>query len=757
MTTKYTLRAMTLCSALLVPVAATAQDAGTPAAAASSIDDSISAYTDAIEAGVGFQSSGSFRFGKYTGLTDKGAFGLGNVVIRRHDAWDSGGTRRWQLLGTNLGLTSREISGKYGNQGLWGVSVSYNQIPFYQSDTASTIFGNVGGAALTLPANLPTNTNPTLGLQLLPFLHPQDFSLERKVVGGGLSFQPGSQWQFSTNVSHEHKDGIKEQSLSVNVRTDPTFFPEPVNYDTDTFEASAAYNRHAVQLQFGYNFSNFTDNNNAVLLPSPFLGVVNQGVGAISQWALPASSSAHEINFASAYAITPTTRVNVNLGYGLQLQNEPLLPYTRNPNFPADSLPRSSLDGQVQTYLAQFKATAQPAQKLDLSASYTYDKRANHTPQNPYMSMQEPEWLKLLMWSVPYGFTNQTAKLDASQRFWKGTRLALGYEYRELERTFAEVTKQKEHTLRAKLSQDFGSGNSYVSYSHGSRTGSLYQPYAFDFALGNLAPTTPLLPYPNNGEFSGYLLEPNFYLFRRFFEADRTRNEVKVGSNLDVAQSLSLELSGRQTKDDYAHSAYGITGANSWAADADLAYTGAEGVELHGFYTYESIGSDQTSLASTGIVQNTPTSQWTWNGHYQDRVHTLGAGATWEVIEGVLKLGPRYEMTLATTDIDAVTGPGAGTSAQYVSKPVPSITTSTRGLKLFGEYKFKPNAVFRLVYDFEHLNTKDPALNTGPIPNTATTALTGVVGAPSYGWLLGGDTSGAYDIHVITASVIWRF
>ena len=354
MTTKYTLRAMTLCGTLLVPVAAAAQEAGSPALAASSISDPTSAHPDAIEVGAGFLSSGSFRLGKYTGMTDKGALGVGNVVIRKRDAWDSNGTRYWQVLGTNLGLTSREITGKGGKQGLWGASIFYNQIPFYQSDSAFTIFGNVGSATLALPANLPTNTNPALGLQLKPFLHPQEFSVERKVVGGGLSVQPRTEWQLSTNVSHEHKDGIKEQSLSVNVRTDPTFFPEPVNYDTDTFEALAAYNRHAVQMQLGYNFSNFTNNNNAVILPSPYLGVVNQGVGALSQWALPASSSAHDVNFASAYAITPTTRLNVNLGYGVQLQNEPLLPYTRNLNFPVDPLPRSSLDGQVQTYLAQF-------------------------------------------------------------------------------------------------------------------------------------------------------------------------------------------------------------------------------------------------------------------------------------------------------------------------------------------------------------------------------------------------------------------
>jgi hypothetical protein len=210
----------------------------------------------------------------------------------------------------------------------------------------------------------------------------------------------------------------------------------------------------------------------------------------------------------------------------------------------------------------------------------------------------------------------------------------------QAERTFAEVTAQTDHNVRAKLFQDFSFGTSYVSYLYGNRTGSPYEPYAFDLALGNLPPTTPLLPYPNNTEFSGYALEPNYYLFRRFFEADRTRGELKAGSSFDVAQALSLEFSGRKTKDDYTHSAYGITGANSWAADADLAYTGTEGVEVHGFYTYESIASDQTSLASTGIVQNIQTSQWTWNGHYQDRVHTFGAGATWDIVEDVFKVGP---------------------------------------------------------------------------------------------------------------------
>lgn len=141
---------------------------------------------------------------------------------------------------------------------------------------------------------------------------------------------------------------------------------------------------------------------------------------------------------------------------------------------------------------------------------------------------------------------------------------------------------------------------------------------------------------------------------------------------------------------------------------------------------------------------------------YEDRVHTAGLGATLELVEDVLKMGPRYEISNATTDIDVITGPGPGTSAQYVSKPVPPITTRSRALKLFGEYTIKPNAVLRVVYALEHLEVADPAL-TGPIPDTASTNLAGVRSAASFGWLLGGNNSGAYNLHLFNVSVICRF
>jgi len=757
MRTDYILRTIIWTGIALTPLPGSAQEAGPPVAAASAADDVKAAQPNAVELGGAYQDTDSFRFGKYTGLTDKGALGVSTVIIRGRDDWESGSTRNWDVSGTNLGLTSRAIGARYGHQGAWNASFLYDQLPFYQSDTAVNLFGDVGSASLTLPTGLPTNTNPARGLALFPFLHPLDVSVERKITGAGVNVEAHSNWKLSFNASHEHKDGLKEQSLSVNDRTDPVFFAEPLSYDTSTAEATAQYGRRNVHLQFGYVYSGFTNANSAVVVPSPYLGAANQPVGVPLQYTLPPSNSAHDTSFAFSYKVTPGTHLNVNLGYGLQLQDQTILPYTLNSSIKTSPLPRTSVDGKLQTYLAQFRATAHPASRLDVSGSYTYDKRKNDTPRDPYNMVQEPDWATMVQWSVPYGFTDQTGRLNASYRVVKGSKVEVNYTYQKKERTYSEVTDQTENSVRGRFSQEFPVGTAYVSYQYGVREAANYQPYAYDFALGNLPSTTPILPYPNNAVINGYPLEPNYYLFKRFFLADRNRKEAKAGANLNLSENLSLELFGRRVSDDYTHSSYGMTDARWWSTDADMAYVIEGVVDLHGFYTYESNVNNQQSLASTGIVNNTPTSQWTWTNNYHDHVHTVGLGTSWNVIGKTLKVGYRYQLSLGNTDVNVVSGPGAGTSAQFVSKPVPTIETSSYGSKIFGDYLVRSNVTLRVVYDYEHLNTDDPALNTGPMPNTAQTSLTGVVGTPSYGWLLSGDTSGEYRLQLVTASLIWRF
>ena len=71
---------------------------------------------------------------------------------------------------------------------------------------------------------------------------------------------------FSTNIQHEHKEGTLEESLRETYGGEA--FTMPVDYDTDRFDLSAAYNDPDFQL-YPVHDSRFADNNTAVTLPYP--------------------------------------------------------------------------------------------------------------------------------------------------------------------------------------------------------------------------------------------------------------------------------------------------------------------------------------------------------------------------------------------------------------------------------------------------------------------------------------------------------
>ena len=58
-----------------------------------------------VEIGIGSVSHDSYRFGRYTGLEEQGAFGVLDVEIRRRGSYDGDSARYWHFSGSNLGLT----------------------------------------------------------------------------------------------------------------------------------------------------------------------------------------------------------------------------------------------------------------------------------------------------------------------------------------------------------------------------------------------------------------------------------------------------------------------------------------------------------------------------------------------------------------------------------------------------------------------------------------------------------------------------
>jgi hypothetical protein len=136
----------------LVPVgAALAQAAGGDASVAE-----LTTPTQMLEIGAGDVSRDAIKANEYDGLQRHGAYGIIDFDLRGGGAYDSNDPTRWRILGTDLGLETRDIELEYGQQGTFRLNAGFDELLRSGSavyDSISTPYQGVGTTNLTLPSN----------------------------------------------------------------------------------------------------------------------------------------------------------------------------------------------------------------------------------------------------------------------------------------------------------------------------------------------------------------------------------------------------------------------------------------------------------------------------------------------------------------------------------------------------------------------------------------------------------------------------
>ncbi len=139
--------------------------------------------TNSVDIGADYVSKDSAKFGEYNGLNKKGADLIGNFNMRGGDAYNSfnggSGTKRWELNGTDLGTTSRELGGSVSDQGKWSFGIGYDELRHNTADTYQTPFlGSMGGNNFTLPSNFG-------GISTAAGTHPPINNPQSPYIGSG--------------------------------------------------------------------------------------------------------------------------------------------------------------------------------------------------------------------------------------------------------------------------------------------------------------------------------------------------------------------------------------------------------------------------------------------------------------------------------------------------------------------------------------------------------------------------------------------
>ncbi len=652
-------------------------------------------YSGEVEGGVGWVSDDSFKFGEYNGLESRGAFLVGNATARYRD----GKTGYLDLHVRDLGLDTRSIDLKGGQQGHYSLFLDYDGIPHNISDSARTPYLGAGGENLALPAGW-THAGSTAGMTSLnSSLYGVDLQTLRKRFGIGATFIPASKWETAVSVHHEVRDG--QQRTAGSFYYNAAELVAPVDYVTDEIEVSANYTTRKWQSRIAYYGSFFNDRNTSLTWENaynPLTAGADQG-----QLSLPPDNRFNQVLFTTGYQVSDRTRVSGNIALGRMEQDDALLAATVNPNLSV-ALPRQSADARVDTVTGNLKATSAVTDRLRVNASYRYNDRNNKTPSQVFDWVTTDTFAALARRNLPYSFTDHNAKLDADYRINRRVRLSAGAEYAHKDRTNQEVDTTREETgwgmvnLRVQEKLEFS-----LKGAHSERDASGF----------HLVPD--IIPAENP-------------LMRKYNLADRSRDSGSLVVSYIPMERLSIGLSADLIRDRYSKSQLGLTASREGNINADAALQLTDSTTLHAFAGLEEIRSEQQGSQSGTVAD--------WFAENLDTVNTFGFGVKHQFIKDRLDVGADYVMNRTTGEISMVTGSPGG--------DFPDLKTTLDTVKVYADYRLKKDLSLHAAYWYENYDSKDWMLD-GVDPAT----LSNVIG-------LGMDSPG-YSVNAVMLSMRYRF
>ena len=462
--------------------------AAAPAAYAVEADD-LAKPTNSVELGFVTTDKSSAKFGEYNGLQQEGTKVNAGFELRGGDAYDSGGTNRWSISGSNLGLDTRSLNAEFGQQGSFRINLGRDEIRRNQFDDYKTPYSGLGSTVLTLPgfpsataaaacatapaasssrcsttglanwsnvqspyATVTPATGATLanavysgsgpGVLFPAMMHGGfDIGTQRKRDEVELTVALNPNWSARFQVKREEKEGTKLTGVAPGTRQG-ALVPEPVDRTTDQFRVNLSYLDAKSNLDFGYYGSIFKSNVKSFTVANPFAGTLLDPIfGDASRVVAPANNEMHRFSVNGAYNFSKTTRLVVSGYYARLTQDEAFVgPFPSTWTVPGTSPNTKVINKQLNATL-----TMKPVKDLSLLAQYKFEDRDNQTPSRTYTTA----WADGLFPANANTFTNEPISRKTNQLTFEGDykltakqALKFGYQWEEIERTDNGAVKQ---------------------------------------------------------------------------------------------------------------------------------------------------------------------------------------------------------------------------------------------------------------------------------------------------------------------------
>jgi MtrB/PioB family decaheme-associated outer membrane protein len=670
--------------------------------AAQAQTDSVSTT---IDVGLGLVSGDSTEralFGQYNGLRNRStAVTLGLDYSLRKES-----TSTWvDLQGSNLLGDTRELRLVWKNPGDWKLSASYGELVRNEPNAVNS---GVMGIGSTQPQVVNLGGGAGSGTDY-------DFRTKRTGLGLGLAKWITPALQFELDLKNEKKEGARLSGIGLNCPSviAPTcgantgwavlMLPEPVHANHSQVEARLNYALDKLRVSLGY-YGSFYRNDNSTFNPS-MPGALNTTsnaalLGLLGQpLALSPDNQAHQFDLSGSFDFSKTTRGTFKLGRTVATQTSDFLAA----GLVGAPTGVTNLGGQVNTTTGKLGLSSRPLPQLSLLADLRYENRDDQTPIALYNTEGIATYTNR---NLPYRKTN--GKVQASWNFNSDYRGTIGADRESIDHgTFTATSavsgisalrqKTDETTVRADLRRKMAENVSgSIGVSSSKRSGSNW--LKDNNGLGLTEVTNPSDPVAGLASTAIYM--PSL--------ADRKRDKIRLFSDWQASESLTLQLSAETGKDRFdTPSVYGLRDTRMNQLSVDWGYTLSDNWALNGYLAQSVQNLNQARPAAYVMAFD--------NKNLDVNFGVTGKlSSTFNVGGGLSFMNDRsvYAQTLdasATADSIALLAASGG---------LPDVVYRQTALKLFGKYTLDKASSVRVDLVHQRASMSDWAWAYEGIPFT---------------------------------------
>lgn len=382
-----------------------------------------------VAAGPGYVSEDNPDFGNFGGLEEEGAF-----LALEGDLWYRAPDGRYLLAyGDRLGLDSRHLALEGGRQGSYRLALDWKEIPWVWSDDARTFYNGAGTASQTLPGGWVTGNTSDMAL-LEPNLRDIRVDHQRETIQLGAALTRPSPWRSRVDFQHTRREGnfVKGASFLFT----GTELVAPLDEETTLVEAAVGYVQDAWQIEGAYQVSLFESADRSVRWENPFPPFNGGDRGELS---LAPDNEFHQFVISGSWRPSRSWNVAGQVAFGRATQDEAFLAPTLNDSLAVPALPVGSLDGQVDTRIANFRVNGHFSDRLRGRLVVRYDDRDNTTDQNGYTVTATDTFVVGPFTNQPYSYERRSAEAALDYRVRRELTLTASASRQATDRDFQEV------------------------------------------------------------------------------------------------------------------------------------------------------------------------------------------------------------------------------------------------------------------------------------------------------------------------------